>query len=97
MINKGAVFLAIAFIAFFYLDWVNKKRFMHLAGFEINSVKLILNTEMLIYQSKVISENLSVKVEILFSKFTHRLDAEIMKMLVRGMFAKKDPTFHFGP
>ena len=33
--------------------------------------------------------------EILFGKIIRHLDPEITKMLVKGVFANEDPTFHF--
>ena len=51
----------------------------------------LFKTEMLIYQSKV---NLDEK--ILFDKFTHHVDPEVGKMLVRGMLGQKNSTFHSG-
>ena len=52
----------------------------------------ILQTEMLIYQSKA---NLDEK--ILFGRITHHLDPEIREMLVNGNFGSEDSTFHSGP
>ena len=52
----------------------------------------IFETEMFIYQSKV---NLDEK--ILFGSTPHLTDPEIRKMLVKGMFANKNSTFHAGP
>ena len=47
----------------------------------------IFKTEMLIYQSKA---NLGVK--ILFDKITHHLEPEIRKLLLTGIFLKRE--FH---
>ena len=38
----------------------------------------------------------SLKGEILFCKIAHHLGPEVRKMMIRGMFANKDSTFHFG-
>ena len=35
--------------------------------------------------------------KILFGKITHRLDPEIRKMLVKGIFGNADSTLQFGP
>ena len=52
----------------------------------------ILKTKMLMHQPKA---NLHKKV--LFGKFTHHLEPEIRKMLVRCMLGKENSTFHSGP
>ena len=65
------------------------KKFTHLAGSEMKSVRLIFKTEILIYQSQA-----SLNEKILFGKSTHHSDAEIRKILGKSMFRNKDSTFH---
>ena len=51
----------------------------------------MFKTEMLIYQSQA-----NLDGESLFGKIVHRLDPEIRKILVKGMFGNKDSSFHSG-
>ena len=59
---------------------MSHKKFTHLAGYEIKSVRLIFKNEILIYQPKA-----NVDDKILLDKFTHHLHPEIMNIL-RKMF-----------
>ena len=71
---------------------VSKKKFTSLQGCGVKSMRPIVETSMLIYQSKA---NLDVK--ILFGKIKQLQDPEIMKMLETGLFGNHDSTFHSGP
>ena len=56
-------------------------------------MRLIFKTKMLINHPK---DNLDVKIFIV--KIIHLVDPEIRKMLVRGLYGNKSPTFpHSGP
>ena len=66
--------------ATFYLPGKSKK-LIRLVGCGIKSMRLISQTEMLIYQSKA---NLDEKV--LFGKITHLQDPKIRNMFARSLF-----------
>ena len=55
-------------------------------------MRKIFKIEMLIYHS-----NANLDEKVLFGKITNHLDPYIRKMLAKGRFGKKNPTFHFGP
>ena len=58
----------------------------------MNSLWPIFETKILIDQS---TANLDMK--ILFGNITHLRDAEIRKMLEKGLFGNQDSMFHSGP
>ena len=66
--------------------------FTRLKGCKIKNMRPILETKILIYQSKA---NLDVKS--LFGNITHLVDPEIRKMLEKGLIGSQDSIFHCGP
>ena len=67
---------------------MSRKEVYAFGGCEIKQTRPIFKTEIFIYQSTNLEE------EILFGKITHYVD---YKMLLRSMFGNKDSTFHSSP